>query len=842
MTILKTKDFKLYLGGDIIFKFTGFTLKANTAVNLAISKAEEFGHTYVGTEHLLYGLAKEGSGVGFTALRTRGITADKIEETLVKNIGRGIPITHLTPENLTVRGRKILENAIEEAKNQKQPFVGTEHILISILKEKESYAVKYLIQLGLDPLTLYKSMCSALGYENRDDTVKMQNNTKPNTKTSPKTPSLDKYGVDLTEQARQGLIDPVIGREKELAMVLQILSRRSKNNPCLIGEAGVGKTAVAEALAQKIADGTAPENLLNKRVVSVDLTSMVAGTKYRGDFEERIKHVLNEVVSAGNVILFIDEIHNIMGIGAAEGAVDAANILKPQLARGKIQLIGATTIEEYRKNIEKDSALERRFQSVLVGEPTVEETIEILKGIREKYEDHHKIIITDEALEAAANLSKRYISDRFLPDKAIDLIDEAAAKVRIEGNNKIDTQYMDMELQKLKDEKEEAVSEQNFSLAAVLRNKELTLSEKLDACMKKNQIRENMRYIRKENIAEIVSQKTGIDITEISEEQSDKLIKLEYELNKRVIGQQEAVSAVVRAVKRGRLGLKDPNRPVGTFIFLGPTGVGKTELSKALAKKLFGSEDDMIRLDMSEFMEKHSVSKLIGSPPGYVGYDEGGQLTEKIRRKPYSLILFDEIEKAHPDVLNLLLQITDDGILTDAQGRKVDFKNTIVIMTSNVGAKHIADMRNVGFNADKLKENNENIKSVMVNELKKTFNPEFINRIDEIIVFKKLESDSLKIITRNAVFKLADRLNSMEIALEFDDDVINKLTEEAYDKTYGARPIRRKIQSEIEDKIADKMLNGEISPGDEIVFKLLENVIVADTKKAVKHALCKKNN
>lgn len=685
-------------------------------------------------------------------------------------------------------------------------------------------------------------MCSALGYENRDDTVKMQNNTKPNTKTSPKTPSLDKYGVDLTEQARQGLIDPVIGREKELAMVLQILSRRSKNNPCLIGEAGVGKTAVAEALAQKIADGTAPENLLNKRVVSVDLTSMVAGTKYRGDFEERIKHVLNEVVSAGNVILFIDEIHNIMGIGAAEGAVDAANILKPQLARGKIQLIGATTIEEYRKNIEKDSALERRFQSVLVGEPTVEETIEILKGIREKYEDHHKIIITDEALEAAANLSKRYISDRFLPDKAIDLIDEAAAKVRIEGNNKIDTQYMDMELQKLKDEKEEAVSEQNFSLAAVLRNKELTLSEKLDACMKKNQIRENMRYIRKENIAEIVSQKTGIDITEISEEQSDKLIKLEYELNKRVIGQQEAVSAVVRAVKRGRLGLKDPNRPVGTFIFLGPTGVGKTELSKALAKKLFGSEDDMIRLDMSEFMEKHSVSKLIGSPPGYVGYDEGGQLTEKIRRKPYSLILFDEIEKAHPDVLNLLLQITDDGILTDAQGRKVDFKNTIVIMTSNVGAKHIADMRNVGFNADKLKENNENIKSVMVNELKKTFNPEFINRIDEIIVFKKLESDSLKIITRNAVFKLADRLNSMEIALEFDDDVINKLTEEAYDKTYGARPIRRKIQSEIEDKIADKMLNGEISPGDEIVFKLLENVIVADTKKAVKHALCKKNN
>lgn len=815
-----------------IFKFTGFTPKANAAINFAIEEANNLGHTYVGTEHLLYGLAAENTGVAHYVLDSKQITSRKIENMIIKNIGRGLPTDILTPENFTSRGRSALENSINEAKERGQKFVGTEHILIAILKEKDAFAVKYLKEMGAESFSIYSSMSKSLGYDKSFEEVNqsINKNTTPKSQkpAAPKTPTTDKYSVDLTDLAQQGKLDPVIGRQKELDMVLQILSRRTKNNPCLIGEAGVGKTAIAEALAQKIVTGEVPEDLQNKRVLSLDLTLLVAGTKYRGDFEERIKHVINEVINAGNIILFIDEIHNIMGIGAAEGAVDAANILKPELARGKIQLIGATTIDEYKKNIEKDSALERRFQSVMVKEPSSEETVEIIKGIRRKYEEHHRIIITDEAIETAVSLSERYINDRYLPDKAIDLIDEAAAMVRINKVKKNEIDFLESKLNELKDNKEEAVKKQDFETAADLRNRELSLEAQVAEARKSRMSKPRAMYILREDIQKIIAQKTGIDISDISSEESKKLKNLENKLNHRVIGQESAIAAVVSAVKRGRLGLKDPRRPVGTFLFLGPTGVGKTELSKALARELFGKDDAMIRFDMSEFIDKNSTSKLIGSPPGYVGYEEGGQLTEKIRRKPYSLILFDEIEKAHRDVLNILLQIMDDGVLTDSSGRKVNFSNTIVIMTSNVGAKEISDMRNVGFFNSAADEKEANFKKFMKAKLRENFTPEFLNRIDEIAIFGRLKEEHIKKIAENEILKLKNRLNSMEISAEFTSDVVEKIASESYDNNYGARPLRRTVQNVLEDKIADKMLSGEINRGDDILCRTEKNEVIFD--------------
>ena len=809
-----------------MYKFTGFTPKANMAINYAIDEANMLGHTYVGTEHLLYGLTAENSGVAHYVLESKGVVSEKIENLLVKNIGRGNPAYQLTPENFTNRGRKALENSITEAKEKGQKFVGTEHILISILKQKDAFAIKYLSDMGAESFSIYSSMSKSLGYDKSFEEIYQNQNKNISAKTQktcPKTPTTDKYSVDLTALAQQNKLDPVIGRDTELNMVLQILARRTKNNPCLIGEAGVGKTAVVEALAQKISSDDVPEQLLNKRLLSLDLTLLVAGTKYRGDFEERIKHVINEVSNAENIILFIDEIHNIMGIGAAEGAVDAANILKPELARGKIQLIGATTIDEYKKNIEKDSALERRFQSVMVKEPSTEETIEIIKGIRRKYEEHHRIIITDEAIRASVLLSERYINDRFLPDKAIDLIDEAAAMVKIGKIKKNEVEFLENKLMELKDNKEQAIKNQEFEKAADIRNKELNLEALVIKTKEEETKSPRAMYILKEDIEKIISQKTGIDISEINLEETEKLKNLEINLNKRVIGQESAIKAVSAAVKRGRLGLKDPHRPVGTFLFLGPTGVGKTELSKALAKELFGKDEAVIRFDMSEFIDKNSTSKLIGSPPGYVGYEEGGQLTEKIRRNPYSLILFDEIEKAHRDVLNILLQIMDEGILTDSSGRKVNFANTIVIMTSNVGAKEISEIKNVGFLDSKEQGKEENFKKLMKEKLKQNFSPEFLNRIDEIIVFGKLKMNNIKKIAENELEKFKLRLNTLEISVEFTDEVVNRIAKESYDNNYGARPLRRTIQNSIEDKFADKMLSGEINRGDKILCESKDN-------------------
>ena len=670
-----------------------------------------------------------------------------------------------------------------------------------------------------------------------------QNDASPKSKEQSKgkteTPTLDQFGRDLTAIARQGKIDPVIGRQKEIERVIQILCRRTKNNPCLIGEPGVGKTAIAEGLALKIASGEVPEILKDKRIVALDLTGMVAGTKYRGDFEERIKSAIDEVSKAGNIILFIDEVHTLIGAGAAEGAVDAANILKPALARGEMQVIGATTIEEYRKNIEKDSALERRFQSVLVGEPSREEAVEILKGIRDKYEAHHKVKITDEAIEAAVKMSSRYIGDRFLPDKAIDLIDEAASKVRLRAYTPPeDIRELEEKIKRINEEKASAVNSQNFEQAAALRDEEKEVKAHLENAKEgwKKQNSETNGVVTPDEIAAIVSEWTHIPVVQLTEEESQRLLHMEEELHRRIVGQDQAVSAVAKAIRRGRVGLKDPNRPTGSFIFLGPTGVGKTELCKTLAATLFGDESAMIRLDMSEFMEKHTVSKLVGSPPGYVGYDEGGQLTEKVRRKPYSVVLFDEIEKAHPDVFNMLLQILDDGVLTDSQGRKVDFKNCIIIMTSNVGAKLITNAGNaaLGFKGE---EGNgtmsqSDIKDAVMGELKKCFRPEFLNRVDDIIVFEQLNKDDIKEIARRMLKTLKNRVHDMGIELSFDDSAIEKIADEGFDPVYGARPLRRAIQSEIEDKLSEEMLDGRITSGNKYICKHTDDGFVFDSAEA----------
>ncbi|MCD7797136.1 MAG: ATP-dependent Clp protease ATP-binding subunit [Clostridiales bacterium] len=791
-----------------MYKFSYFTQKANEVLNLAIKAAEDLGHNYVGSEHILLGMLKVEGGVAYSVLDEKGITAEDVEKLIKENIGEGVP-TRLTPDDLTPRSKRILDVAFQFARSMRHSFVDTEHLLMALLREGDSYAVSFLNALGTDESRLFEDLVNTVG---RGDT-QTKGNSRQGKNGKSKTPTLDEFGKDLTSSAKDGKIDPVIGREKEISRVIQILSRRTKNNPCLIGEPGVGKTAIAEGLALKIVRGEVPELLNDKKIVALDLTSMVAGTKYRGDFEERIKKAMDEVKNAGDVILFIDEVHTIIGAGAAEGATDAANILKPALARGEIQVIGATTIDEYRKNIEKDSALERRFQPVTVGEPTQEETVDILKGLRDKYEAHHKVKITDEAINNAVEMSARYITDRFLPDKAIDLIDEAASKVRLNAYTVPDNlKEMEKEIKSIEEEKASAVRSQDFEQAAKLRDKEKSLRTLLDEEKEKwkNISSHQVKEITKEDIAGVVSSWTGIPITQITREESEKLLKLEGILHERIVGQDRAVTSVSSAIRRGRAGLKDPKRPIGSFIFLGPTGVGKTELCKALAQAMFGDEEAIIKLDMSEYMEKHTVSKLIGSPPGYVGFDEGGQLTEKIRRKPYSVVLFDEIEKAHPDAFNMLLQILEDGVLTDSQGRKVSFKNAVIIMTSNVGASKITDGKlSLGFGSDDNDEN-RNIENLVMVDLRATFKPEFLNRVDEIVVFNQLEKDDIKEIASRMMKSLSKRVKEVGAELEITDSALSAIADAGFDKVYGARPLRRAIQTKIEDKLSELILENKL--------------------------------
>ena len=797
------------------YNFNGFTVKANEALNSAISHAEKFGHTYVGSEHLLMGLISLNSGVAYAVLNKKGVTAQKIEELMKTEIGFGTA-TKLSPDYFTPRAKRVVENAMSSAANLGKKYVGTEHLLIGILSDGDNYAIRFLNNLGVDIASVTNECLSASGIDPQDLAEKAGGNNKRSENS--KNGSLEKYGIDLTAEAKKGKLDPVIGRETEIERVIQILCRRTKNNPCLIGEPGVGKTAVIEGLAQKIANGDVPDILENKRLFTLNLTGMVAGTKYRGDFEERIKSVIDEVTKSNDVILFIDEVHTIIGAGSAEGSTDAANILKPSLARGEFQLIGATTISEYRKNIEKDSALERRFQPVNVGEPTEEDAISILKGLKDKYEAHHKVKITEDAIISAVKLSSRYISDRFLPDKAIDLIDEAASRVRLKSASApTELKELEEKIAATESEKDEAINSQEFERAADLRDKENELKERYKEAKEKWQSDDRRSgEVTAENIAEIVSGWTGVPVVQLTEEESARLLRLENELHERIIGQDEAVTAVAKAIRRGRVGLKDPKRPIGSFIFLGPTGVGKTELCKALADSLFGSENMMIRLDMSEYMEKHTVSRLVGSPPGYVGFEEGGQLTEKVRRNPYSVILFDEIEKAHPDVFNMLLQILEDGILTDSQGRKVDFKNTVIIMTSNVGARKITDKKLAfGFGSGENAENT-NIKDSVLAELKNTFRPEFLNRVDDIIVFSKLTKPEIEQIAEKMLQNLAKRLKNLNITLNCDDSVISALADVGFDEVYGARPLRREIQNRIEDALSEKILDGSIKNGDTV--------------------------
>ncbi len=809
-----------------MFRFSGFTERANAALNLGVETASNLGHNYIGSEHILIGLLKEGNGVAASVLQAKGVTADAIEELLVQMVGKGIP-SRLTPNDFTPRCKRILEMAVMEARNLGHNYVGTEHVLMAILKEGESYAVKFLTEEGVNPQEVYTECLEAVGSQEPETGYGglPQSGKKSSTK------NLDQFGRDLTLMAKNGELDPVIGREKEIERVIQILSRRTKNNPCLIGEPGVGKTAIAEGLAQKIISGEVPETLKGKRIVSLDLTRMVAGTKYRGDFEERIKNAIEEVEKDKNIILFIDEIHTIIGAGAAEGAVDAANILKPSLARGLIHVVGATTLDEYHKHIEKDAALERRFQPVTVDEPTEEDAILILKGLRDKYEAHHKVKITDESIDAAVTMSSRYITDRYLPDKAIDLIDEAASRVRMKTfTAPPDLKELEDQLKELAVEKESAVNAQDFERAAKVRDEEKILKDKLEG-QKKNWESHNAGKtdeVTPEDIAEIVSSWTGVPVKQLTEEESERLLKMEDIIHKRVVGQHEAVSAVCRAIRRSRVGLKDPKRPIGSFIFLGPTGVGKTELCKALAESLFGDESAMIRLDMSEYMEKHTVSRLVGSPPGYVGYEEGGQLTEKIRRKPYSVVLFDEIEKAHPDVFNMLLQILDDGILTDGQGRRVDFKNAVIIMTSNIGARMIAEKtQSLGFSSNEEAETSiEHIKDAVMGELRRTFRPEFLNRVDDIIIFNKLDKEDIHKIAGNLLSGLAKRVASMDISLSFTDEAIDKISEIGFDPTYGARPLKRAIQTKIEDKLSEEMLEGKVKANQTVTCDYKDNKFV----------------
>ena len=799
-----------------------FTAKAQNVLNNALRIAAALGHTYIGSEHLLLSLAAEGEGVAAKLLAARGVTPDDIQRVLVETAGQGT-MSHVTPTDMTPRTKRILEASAVESEKCGQNYIGTEHLLLALLSERDSVAVQILEELGISADDLKNDVIAFLN--DSPAAGKREKGARENGEAKgvlAKTPSLANYGRDLTEMARTGKLDPIIGRDTETERVIQILSRRQKNNPCLIGEPGVGKTAVVEGLAEKIVNGYVPENLKNKSIVTLDVAGMIAGAKYRGEFEERLKSIMEEVRKNPDIILFIDEIHTIVGAGAAEGAVDAANILKPALARGEMQVIGATTIAEYRAHIEKDAALERRFQSVMVGEPTPEESVAILKGLRDKYEAHHKLKISDEAIEAAVNLSKRYIADRFLPDKAIDLVDEAASKLRISAHTSPEgLKETEQRIATLKREKEEAISAQDFEKAAKLRDEEKNAEEAYQKAKTEweNEVKGQALTVTATDIADVVTQWTGIPVSRLMEEESERLLHLEELLGKRVIGQDAAVSAVAKAIRRGRMGLKDPKRPIGSFIFLGPTGVGKTELTKALAELLFGDPNAMIRLDMSEYMEKHSVSKLIGSPPGYVGYEEGGQLTEKIRRRPYSVVLFDEIEKAHPDVFNILLQVLEDGVLTDSQGRKVDFKNTILIMTSNVGASALTGPAKgtLGFSEKPEEENTEKVAHDRVMDaLKATFRPEFLNRIDDIIIFNRLTEEDIKKIAHLMLSEVGARIHDLGIEITFDDSVAALMAKEGFDAVYGARPLRRAIVRLVEDPFSGEMLEGKIKAGDKV--------------------------
>ena len=810
-----------------MFKFTGFTEKANKSLNAAVKAAEDLGHTYIGSEHILLGLLSDTSTVAGAVLAAHNITYADIEEELKRSIGVGVP-TELQPDDFTPRSKNILETSVAFARQMGQQLVGTEHVLLAIAREGSCSATLLLSRAGVSMQDIVNDVSKALmggtanaGTDNKDGGKENES-------------MLSQFGRDLTKLAKDGKIDPVIGRQKEIERVIQILSRRTKNNPCLIGEPGVGKTAIAEGLALKIVSGEVPELLKDKKIYSLDLTGMVAGTKYRGDFEERIKKVIDEVKNAKDVILFIDEVHTLIGAGSAEGAADAANILKPSLARGELQIIGATTIEEYRKHIEKDAALERRFQPVMVDEPSQEEAIEILKGIKDKYEAHHKVKITDEAIESAVKLSTRYIGDRYLPDKAIDLIDEAASRVRLRSYTApSDLKELEDKKKSVEAEKLSAVNAQEFERAAALRDEERKLDKEIKD-KKENwhdMAGKSHDEVTPADIADIVSSWTGVPVTQLSTEESDRLLHMEDELHRRIVGQDEAVEAVSRAIRRGRVGLKDPKKPIGSFIFLGPTGVGKTELCKALGAAMFGDENAMIRLDMSEYMEKHTVSRLIGSPPGYVGYDEGGQLTEKVRRKPYSVVLFDEIEKAHPDVFNMLLQILDDGVLTDGQGRRVDFKNCIIIMTSNVGAKLISQKQKAfGFaaGAKELEQNEKEIKDAVMGELRNTFRPEFLNRVDDIIVFQRLTKENIKEIASRLLAVLQKRVEDMGIEVTFSDEAVSKIADAGFDDVYGARPLKRAIQSRIEDALSEEMLKGNVKKGGKYICNVKDDKFVFD--------------
>ena len=814
---------------------TAYTAKAKKAIDIATRISKSLHHSYIGTEHILLGLLKEGTGVASQVLADNGVEYDKVLELIEELIAPGNAVAVLE-DGLSPRAAHVLEVSKAEAARFHSEKIGTEHLLIAMIKETECVASRLLNTLSVNVQKMYVDTLIAMGEDVSQYKDEFQNGKPGKRKNAEGTPSLDQFSRDLTELARDGKLDPVVGREAEIDRVIQILSRRSKNNPCLIGEPGVGKTAIVEGIAERIMGGMVPDTVLGKRVVSLDLSGIVAGSKYRGEFEERIKKVLAEVAKAGNVLLFIDEIHTIIGAGGAEGAIDASNILKPALARGEVQVIGATTIEEYRKYIEKDAALERRFQPVVVEEPTEEEAISILKGLRGQYESHHHVTITDEAVEAALRLSARYINDRFLPDKAIDLMDEAAAKVRLHvGGDPREAAELRREIAESQETLEQALSGGDLEAAREAQTKRQELEEKLEKLNAKAKQggRRHHQTVGEDEIADVVSGWTKIPVKKLTEGEAARLKKLEATLHKRVIGQEEAVSAVAKAVRRGRVGLKDPKRPIGSFLFLGPTGVGKTEISKALAEAVFGQEQAMIRVDMSEYMEKHSVSKMIGSPPGYVGHEDGGQLSEKVRRNPYAVILFDEIEKAHPDVFNILLQVLDDGHITDSQGRKVDFKNTIIIMTSNAGAQAIVEPKKLGFaSGNDEKQNYERMKGSVMEEVRRIFKPEFLNRIDETIVFRALNKDDMKQIVGLMTKELAKRCETqLGITLVVRDAAKQYIVDKAYDPKYGARPLRRKIQDEIEDPLAEKLLDGSIRRGDEVIVTTKKNAIFLEPKK-----------
>ena len=813
-----------------------FTPRAEEALRLSQEAAEELGHGYVGSEHLLLGLIREEEGIAHRVLSEFGVTDEMVCSVLQRSVGHGV--SGAAPsQGLTPRAKSVVELAVSEASRMGSGYIGTEHLLMGLLREGGNMGLRILRTIGVDPNKMYSAVLKKLN-DASAKAVPSGGSAAARDGDKKVGKALAEFTRDLTEAARSGKLDPVIGREKEIQRVIQILSRRTKNNPVLIGEPGVGKTAIAEGLAERIASGDVPEELLDKRVLSLDLSGMVAGTKYRGEFEERIKNTLDEVKKDGNIILFIDELHTIVGAGSAEGAVDAANIIKPALGRGEIRVIGATTLNEYRKYIEKDAALERRFQPVTVGEPTPEATLEILKGLRDKYEAHHKLSITDEALEAAVQLSKRYIGDRFLPDKAIDLMDEAASQVRMDAESSSpDLKALEEKISTLHREKAEAIAAQDYEKAAQLRDIEKNYQDQVDIEREnwRKQMAQNRGSVTADDVAKVVAGWTGIPVTRLTEDESMRLLKLEEKLHQRVVGQDDAVAAVAKAIRRSRVGLKDPKRPIGSFLFLGPTGVGKTELCKTLAEAMFGDENAMVRIDMSEYMEKHTVSRLIGSPPGYVGHEEGGQLTEKVRRKPYSVVLFDEIEKAHEDVWNILLQILEDGIVTDSQGRKVDFKNTIIVMTSNVGAKNItADAARLGFDGgDKDEKESEEahfgrIRDAVMADLKRTFRPEFLNRIDEIIVFHQLTQDNIVQIARRMLDVTAGRMAQQGITLEAEDDAVTELAKDGFDPQYGARPLRRAIQNQVEDAVAEQMLEGTLKSGDTAHVRLKDGKVVIE--------------